>query len=205
MTRKLLPDELLTPPAAYPVTLAEVKARLRIETADYDADLAAMIAAATTDVETYLGRALITRSYRGFLDGWPDDRDGGGRAVRHVEIPMPPLVSIDYVKTWDDSDAATVWDPADYYADTHSTFGRLVRRRGQPWPRSEPMRAANAVEIGWTCGVGAALRPFLDDYASLGLMLTVAAYNENRGDASAPDALPDNAMRALGSRRLTWL
>ena len=125
--------------------------------------------AATAFVENYTNRALITRTYHGFLDHWPLDPrhtvgrwDMGGEARgrsphlrgyrRYVEIPRPPLQSVVFVKTYDDEDNPTTVDPSTYYVDTTSTVGRVVRRRHVPWQRA--CRTADAIEIQWVCGYG---------------------------------------------------
>lgn len=220
MSRTLVP-QLLTAPAAYPVSLAEVKAQLYLATdvGDDDARLAGLAAAATNQVERFLGMALITRQYHGFLDHWPRRREGAHdmgewpvtagsaagnlRYARHVEIPRPPLISIDHVYTYDDGDVQTAMDPSTYFTDTSSTFGRLVLRNGQDWPL--PARAANGIEIVWTCGVGATLRPMQDDDIRAAILVAVGALNEQRGDLPSPDELPAAAKALLSPARLTWL
>jgi hypothetical protein len=221
MGRTLVP-QLLTAPAAYPVSLAEAKAALSFATdvPDDDARLAGLIAGATAQVEAWLGMALITRQYHGFMDRWPHRREGAhdfgewpaevgapgatnAWLARRVEIPRPPLISIDAVVTYDDTDTPTTMDPSTYFVDTDSIFGRLCLRNGQQWPI--PMRTANGIEITWTCGVGPTLRPFLDEDIRTGILIAVGALNEQRGDIPAPDELPAAAKALLSARRLTWL
>lgn len=218
MSRTLVSPQLLTPPAGYPVTVAEVKAQLDIQSDDFDARLAGLIATATEDVEAFLGRALITRQYHAYLDRWPHAREGGGdmggwpAAVgdtgrgwlgRWIELPMPPLISVDYVRTYDDSDVATTMDPATYYVDTASQIGRLVLRDGQQWPN--PTRVANGIEIAWTAGVGATLRPFVDETIRLALVIAVGILNEQRGDEGSKAELPSAARDLLIKKRVNWL
>lgn len=201
-------------PTAYPVSLAEIRAQLSFDATDSDTRLAGLIAAATQQVEGWIGRALVERGYHAFLDHWPLRREGDGQGrhadmagapgfygayARALEIPMPPLVSIDAVTTYDDDDAATVFDPTNYFVDTASSLGRLVLRRGAEWPI--PCRAANGIEIAWTAGAG--LRPFVDEDIRAGILLAVGALNENRGDATPPDFSAAKAL--LSQRRLTWL
>jgi hypothetical protein len=217
MSRPLTP-QLITPPAAYPVSLPEVKAQLNIDTDDYDARLAGLIAAATNQVEAYLGLALITRTYQGFLDHWPHRREGShfgewpatqgsaagpGWYAKFVELPMPPLISVGLVQTFDDTDTPTVFSPSSYFVDTASSVGRIVLRNGQEWPI--PARTANGIEIQWTAGVGPTLRPMQDDDIRAGILIAVGALNEHRGDTPAPDLLPDAARAVLSAKRFNWL
>ena len=53
---------LIAPPGEEPVTLAEAKAWCRIDAADEDALLSALIAAARLQVESLTGRALVTQT-----------------------------------------------------------------------------------------------------------------------------------------------
>lgn len=62
----------LTPPAGEPLTLAEVKAHLRLDGSAEDGLLSGLIAAARTHLERETGLALMTGSFRLYLDDWPD-------------------------------------------------------------------------------------------------------------------------------------
>ncbi len=64
---------LLTAPAVEPLSLAEAKAFLRVETGDDDDVITALIAGARIHVEAQTRRALITQSWRIALDAWPAD------------------------------------------------------------------------------------------------------------------------------------
>ena len=55
---------LIAPPGEEPVTLAEAKAWCRIDAADEDALVSALIAAARLQVESLTGRALVTQTWR---------------------------------------------------------------------------------------------------------------------------------------------
>ncbi len=173
-----------SPPAKMPVTLAEVKAQLNIDTSDYDARLAGLTAAAVEIIETYTGRALITRSYSGFLNWFQHSPRGWTK--NYIEIfPGAPLQSVASVTTFDDQDNPTVFDPSQYYVDTARTIGRIVLRRGCVWPI--PYRTANAVQIAWTAGYG-------NDPADIpetirqAILITVGLLNEQRGDLDALSA-----------------
>lgn len=185
--------KLVTPPAAEPVTLAEAKQQARIDIADDDSFVSALIVAARQWAESYTGRAFIAQIWQ----VWLDDAPGAGdelafgvsdlsRADRgFILLPRAPLISVDSVQTYDDSDAATLWPPANYYVDTAHEPGRIALRNGAAWPL--PTRAANGLMIQYTAGYGA------DASAVPGAIKTaisqlVAHWHEHRGEASA-DAL----------------
>jgi uncharacterized phiE125 gp8 family phage protein len=59
------------PPAALPLSLAELKAWCRFDLDEEDAVLAGLIRAATEEVERYTGLALITSTWRQTSSTWP--------------------------------------------------------------------------------------------------------------------------------------
>lgn len=142
---------VITAPTTYPLSIDDVKGQTNAESGDFDAKIAGYIAAATTLVEGFVGRALITRTYRGFMDCWPRDRRWGCQA-NSFDLPYGPLQSVTSIKTYDDSDVATTLDPATYYVDTGSLVGRIVRRVAATW--TDPDRAANGIEVNWIAGFG---------------------------------------------------
>lgn len=168
MPREPLRIQVTAPPTRELMNMGEARQYLRIEEdeTEDDAVIAAMLRAAQERCETYTGRALLSRQYRLYLDRWPGqaspaywegwrtgyqgDLDGPVKAW--VDLPRPPLVSVETVTTYDDSDAGQVWPATSYYVDTASVPGRIVKRKGQTWPTAD--RAANAIEIDYTAGYG---------------------------------------------------
>jgi uncharacterized phiE125 gp8 family phage protein len=73
---------LLTAPAIEPLSLAEAKAFLRVETSDVTG---ALVAGSRIHVEAQTRRALITQSWRISADSWPDD----GRLT--ILAYLPPI------------------------------------------------------------------------------------------------------------------
>lgn len=207
--------QVIVAPTAYPVSLAEARLQLGIDTEDYDPRLAALIAAATAHVENATGRALIQRTYRAFLDWWPSDNlDAnpgtmpfpraadwweGGYLSSYVHLPMPPLVSIGDLITYDDSDVPTTFDPALYFADTAGAIGRLVLRSNAAWPIV--LRPVNGIQIDWTAGYG----PDPGDVPEtmrLAILCMVGFLNEQRGDTDM-GATP-SVVDMLLSPYLVW-
>ena len=77
--------KLITPPATFPVTLAEAKQHLNVNVADYDALINRYIGSATTEVENWLGRALVDQVWELSLDTFPPNE---------MRIPKPPLIQV---------------------------------------------------------------------------------------------------------------
>lgn len=137
----LVPTSL---PALEPITLAQAKAHLRLDSADEDALVAGLIAAARLHLEEVLARAMITQSWSYLFDRWP-----AGSTVR---LPLAPVQSITVVRVYGIDDAAVVLPADTYILDGQSRPPRLVRRAALAWPR--PGRNANGIEIVFVAGHG---------------------------------------------------
>jgi uncharacterized phiE125 gp8 family phage protein len=140
-----MPFKTTVSPAVEPVTLAEVKLQLKIETADTADDtlISNLIKAVRAYAEGYLNRAIIAQTIKLSLDEFP----------REIRLPLPPLhkvVSIRYKDTAGDWQtlASTVYD-----VDNQSEPGRIVLAYNQAWPgiRGD----INGVEITINAGYAA--------------------------------------------------
>jgi uncharacterized phiE125 gp8 family phage protein len=103
---------LITAPVDDVITLAEVKAQLRITSSDQDAVIQALIDSAVNQIDPagggWLGRALRPQTWELRMRGFPYWYDGCGyyrnhRCVYEQELRYPPLLSVDSVK-YDDRD-----------------------------------------------------------------------------------------------------
>jgi len=185
---------LTAPPSVEAVTLAEAKAFLRVDISDDDALIAALVAAARGACERFTGRSLVTQTWTLFRDDWPGSV---------IEIPRPPLLSIVHVKTYDDTDTATVWPASNYLVDTASEPGRLIARTGAALP--EATRAAAGIEIRFVAGYAPDESVSPSDLVGNipgdlleGIRRLVAYLYENRGECGADEAA------ALSGATLLW-
>ena len=97
---------LLVPPTGEPVSLDEAKAWLRLDIADDDALVTALIPAARAIVEGETRRTLMTQTWRVTLDAWPIPRSGDpflddaliGAAI--VPLHLAPVASITAMRTF---------------------------------------------------------------------------------------------------------
>ncbi len=83
---------LTSGPALEPVSLAEAKAHLRLETNDDDTLLQSLITTSRLHIEAALGLALLTQSWSWMFDHWP-------RGERIV-LPLRPVQAITHVRVW---------------------------------------------------------------------------------------------------------
>jgi uncharacterized phiE125 gp8 family phage protein len=165
---------LIEAPAVEPVSLAEVKEHLRVDGADEEPLIVALITTARLTIEHLAGLALMTQRWAVLLDAWPD-----GRAI---ELPVAPVASIDALRVYDDADTASLIEPAEYFADLASRPARLVRRSSHPWPA--PGRVANGIEIELTAGFGA-VPDDVPDTLRWAVLMLVGHWFENRAAVEA--------------------
>ncbi len=184
--------QLITPPAVEPVTLAEAKLHLKVDTTDDDALITRLITAARTRAEWHTGRALNTQSWILWLDAWPE--------CGIVEIPLPPLQSVSSVTVYAPDDRATVLDPAIYQVDTASAPARLTLKSTVMPPIN--MRAINAIGVAFTAGYGNAATDVPAGFRAAILELIAFLY-EHRGEA--PAELPLDMLALLAPFRVFHL
>jgi uncharacterized phiE125 gp8 family phage protein len=184
----------LTPPAAEPVTLAEVKAHLRLDAADEDALLAGLMRAAREHLEGETGLALIARTFRLYLDDWP--------AARVIQIARGPVQTIETVTVYDAAGMPVEADTAGYVLDGTARPARLVLPQ-----RPSTTRAVNGIEIDFTAGFGESGAD-VPDTLKRALLLHVAAMFELRGVLSLddqPGAVPQGYDRLIAPYRMRRL
>ena len=140
--------KLITAPAAEaePVTTAEAKAHLRVDTTADDTYIGTLITVARQNVEAHLRRALIHQTWELVLDEWPG---------RVVVLPKPPLASVTSIKYTDRSAVESTVSSGSYLVDTDTEPGRVVLKSGETWP-AVVLREASAVRIRFVAGYGAA-------------------------------------------------
>lgn len=209
--------KLVTAPANDPLTLDEAKAHLRVDYTDDDLLIAALITAAVQYCDGpkgFLGRALISQTWDLYLDEFPCrfgsafHRRGHHRYGAHIDIPLPPLISVGGVFFLDNSGNESEVDPSLYAVDAASEPGRIVPKNFA-WPIAGCL--PNAVRIRFTAGyvtsdsppqdnvpqpILAAMKMYIGDlYANRETMLT--------GQRAAAVTLPWAAEQLLRPHRFT--
>lgn len=141
-----------TPPAVEPVTVAEAKAHLRVDTTDDDTYIGTLITAAREWVEQYLDRALITQQLVMTLESFPVGDD-------EIVLPRPPMVmagtatTVAVTYTMAAGGTATLSTSA-YRVDRYATPGEVQTLYAGTWP-ADRREDENAVSVTWWAGYGA--------------------------------------------------
>jgi len=134
--------KLITAPANEPLTLAEVKAHLRVDDAASDALITALIVSAREMAEHQVGRSLMQQTLELTLDQFPDA----------FILQRPPVISITSVKYLDADGIQQTLAAESYVLDnsSDSTAAYLICAYATSWPttRSE----ANAVRVRYLAG-----------------------------------------------------
>lgn len=134
---------LIRPPQAEPLTLAEVKAHLRLDTSDEDTLLAALTRTAREHLERTTGLCLIRQTWRLYLDRWPQSGV--------ILIGKGPVQAVETILVFDGEGRSTNITAADRLLDGEARPARL-------WLRNPPApgRAMNGIEIDVLAGYGEA-------------------------------------------------
>ena len=135
-------------PTTEPITLDELKLRLRVTSCDFDAELLDMLKAARQQVEADTYRRLITQTVVMYQEDFTS-------LLGPVEIRLAPVQSITHVKYYDRDDVLQTFSAADYYANLTSTPPEIRLKASKQWPNTSLYRP-NKVEITMVAGYGAA-------------------------------------------------
>ena len=189
---------LLTAPAVEPLTLAEAKAFLRVETPDDDNVITALIAGARIHVEAQTRRALITQSWRVVLDAWPQD----GR----LTIVPAPLQALTAARVYDFEGLAHDVDTQAFVLDKGASVLAFAPNCGS-WAVPQPGRIAAGIELDVTAGYGDAAAAVPEPLRQA-IRLLVAHWYENRGLVTTGvnySALPQTVAALIASYRMLSL
>jgi uncharacterized phiE125 gp8 family phage protein len=176
---------LITPPATEPVSMAELKLHLRLDSSAEDATLQACLAAARQAVEAQTGLKLIAQDWRIVLDGWPGPV---------VTLPVAPVPAVKELRVRDRAGTAMPRPAADWSADL---AGRPARLSAPGMPR--PGVALGGIEIDVTAGFGPTPATVPDALRQAVRILATRLFEE-RGDGE-PRPLPPEALVLMAPYR----
>ncbi|MBI3433534.1 MAG: phage head-tail connector protein [Proteobacteria bacterium] len=184
---------LLIAPAVEPLTLAEAKLNLRVEHADDDSLIAALITGARIHLERTTHRALITQSWRIVRESWPAD----GR----LHVLPAPLRAVIAARVFDTAGVAHPIDAPAFVPDIAAAPGILGFA---PWTLMPPGRATAGIEIDIETGYGAAPGDVPEPLRQA-MRLLVAHWYENRSVVAGgydPTRLPAGVAALIAPYRV---
>tara|TARA_R100000657_G_C4682920_1_gene133511 strand:- start:2634 stop:3260 length:627 start_codon:yes stop_codon:yes gene_type:complete len=160
---------LKTGPASTPITLAEAKSFLRIDS-DYDDDdnyITSLINVATGVVEEFTRRRLITQTFNIFHDEFPS----------YIDLQVGDVASVTHIKYYDESNVLQTLAASNYDVDTKIRPGRIYQSDDGDFPNT--FDRPNAVEVEFVVGGAASDIPAPIIQA---IYIIVGRYYENRQD-----------------------
>jgi len=180
--------EVTTAPTGETLTEAEIRNFLRVDDVNELAALQLLRVAARRFFESYTGRSVLTQTLTLFIDNAHEmndpiyegfyDKPDLNFYRNYIVLPSPPVQSVTHIKTYDDSDTATTLSATKYYVDKVREPARVILRTGETWPTA--LRVANAIEIKYVAGYGAAAAVPQD--IKVGMLMHMAYMYDQRGD-----------------------
>ena len=160
--------KIITPASTYPVTLAEAKLHCKVDIADDDALITALITAATEMVEQKTGRAVMAQTWELTLDAFHDA----------LELTRTPVQSITSVKYYDTTGAQQTMSNLLYLLDNADEFGfaYVVPVYSGSWPDTRDQ--INAVAVRYVAGYADAAA--VPEGIKQWIKLQIASMYENR-------------------------
>ena len=193
---------LATAPTVEPVTLAEAKAYLGLETAytNDDSFITSLITVCRQLAETEIKRAIVTQTWDLFSDSWPHTLHPeimsahhswlGGGGNHTIYLPLPDLQSVSFVKYYDVSGTQQTLDTSLYQV-TPGAPGRVRPAPFQVWPLTQ-WGLLEAVQIRFVCGYGD--NTATPECIKLGIKLFLSQCYEVR---IMPEGMPDGIRMIL--------
>lgn len=167
---------LITPAPIEPITLDEVKQKLRlIGNNDFDTELTRLIVVAREMCENATGRDLINKTYRGFLDSY----------CKVAEFRKSKLQSIISVKYYKDNVLTTF---TDYYSTNEYDYSKLIFKSN--FTHDDRLQA---IEIEFIAGYGATANSIPTSLKE-GMLAMVDWLFNNSGDCTTEASLMANSL-----------
>lgn len=212
---------LVTAPATLPVTVAEMKAYLKVDGSDEDTLIEALINVAVERVEQYIDKKLIKQKWAVYFDHFPCTKkkdmwvDGVidasvasvlGGASPIINLPIGVMMSLEEFNTYADDDVKVSSSVSDFTVDTEGPFGRVCLKQGGVWPTTV-LRGMNGIEIIGFFGYGEAASD-VPNAIKNAIKVLVGKLFEDRGDDKDGEmggmgavAIPKTAMFLLEPHR----
>lgn len=182
-------------PASLPVSLAEAKEQLRVDTSADDDFIQRLVEAATEqlDGDGELGRAMINQS-------WAEWSGPSPEAVKLTMGPFQSLTSVEYYDTDGTLQTATL---SDFETRKDGDFVTCRPKTGFSWPATQDRD--DAIKITYVAGFGATSADVPQPLRHAVLML-VTHFEQNRSAIAdrAMFEMPMAVERLVGRYRVDW-
>lgn len=155
-----------------PLTLTEVKSHLRIDFTNDDTYLTHLIKVASSFFEEMTGRSLITKTYKTYLDKFPQYNVG----IKIRKSKLQSIVSIQYYL----NNVLTNYTSQNYYYNDSTGFSEIFLKVNNFYP-NEIDEIKNSVVINFTAGYGAN-ETSIPANIKQSLLMFIADCYMNRGD-----------------------
>lgn len=156
--------ERVTAPASEPVSLAEAKLYLRMDSTSEDSLISDLIVAARMSAEIYLKSSLISQSWKLVYNDYLD---------AEVSLLMPPVVGVSSVAVVNRDGTSETIAPANYYLNAAKNillFDNYV--------------SGFSIEITYNTGYGNAAQ--VPQPIKYGILAHIAAMYDERGNSAMP-------------------
>jgi len=141
-----MPVIVVTPAENEPISLAEARKHLRLDPSiadDDDALIEKAVSAARKAGEKKTHRTWIVQTYDAFFHVFPGQD-------QPLELPLPPLLSVESVQYVDPEGVAVTMPDEDYEIDKASMVGSIFPAFGKVWPETRGKR--NGVVVRFRAG-----------------------------------------------------
>ena len=188
--------QLVTAPAATPVTLSEVKDQLRVEGPDDDVILTRLInvAVAYTDAKGALGQAMITQTWAQWI---------GPNPTQSIRLLLGPIQSVTAVKYYDVDGVLQTDTLSNYQVFGTGSATTIGPKSGENWPVTQDR--SDAIKIEYVVGYGDATTD-VPDTIRHAMMLMVGHWYDNREQTGFDELsnIPFGYEALLNMHRETW-
>lgn len=183
--------QLVTGPAAEPVSRTEAKLHCRIEHSVEDTYIDGLITMAREYVEGVTGLSLVTQTWKLLYEEWPEEDEG----EEYLYLGCGPVQSVTHIKYTDYSNTVTTWASTNYVLDGLNNPPRIGLAYGKLWP-VVTLQTGRPIEVQIVCGFGDASA--VPNRIKQAMFLIIGAMYENRSDV----VLGNNA--SADSKRLVF-
>lgn len=153
-------------PYTEPVSLAQAKRQLRVDTTDDDTLITSLIVAARQFVENACSVCLVASTYQQMNDGFP--------CVSLFQLNYPPLRSVTSIQYIDTAGTTQTLSTSKYTVDNGVLPGQVYLSYAQVWPATRCI--PNSVLINFQAGYALPFTAAVDD------TITFQGYTPTNGD-----------------------